>query len=172
MIANRSPVAGRSSFKAFAAQNSSCSDCTRNIPTRRKAASYTASIWREAGSPPRPARTTRTGLIRAAARAADRNLRALVSVSRDSRMAWVSGSQASQSNRSLKSRSARSPSAIALEKPMPWGVAHSSAEASTAPDWAISAQWPGAGSGSLSEAFRPQRGMTTPRLFGPSRRIP
>jgi hypothetical protein len=67
-----------------AAMNRSCSVSTRSMPARRIAASKTmseparapvcdAAAWRPL--PARPALTTITGLLRAAARAADMNIR-------------------------------------------------------------------------------------------------
>lgn len=69
---------------ASAATNRSCSVSTRSMPARRMAASKTMSaldsapVWLAAACAPcaeRPALTTSTGLLRAAARAADMNLR-------------------------------------------------------------------------------------------------
>ena len=67
-----------------AAMNRSCRVSTRSMPARRMAASNTMSepasapVWVTAACTPwpaRPALTTITGLLRAAARAADMNLR-------------------------------------------------------------------------------------------------
>ncbi len=73
------------------------------MPARRMAASYTASeparapVWEAAARAPsamRPAFSTTVGLLRAAARAADMNLRAWRTSSMYSKMAEVSGSLA------------------------------------------------------------------------------
>lgn len=73
-----------------AARNSSCKVSTRSMPARRMAASKTRSepartpVCEAAAFGPRPARpafTTITGLLRAAARAADMNLRGASSAS-------------------------------------------------------------------------------------------
>src|SRR6516165_3067067 len=83
--------------------NNSRRSNTRSRPARRNAASYTASlpasapVWVSAAFAPcamRPDLTTTTGLSRAAARAADMNLRASLTASTYSRIAWVPSSSA------------------------------------------------------------------------------
>ena len=85
------------------APNSSSSVCTRKIPDRRNAASYTASapatapVWDAAAFIPasnRPPFTARTGFMRAAARAADMNFRECLIPSPYRRIASVRGSLA------------------------------------------------------------------------------
>ncbi len=79
------PLARRSSVSA--ASKSCCNVSTRSMPARRTAASNTASepasapVCEAAAACPwaeRPAFTRMTGLLRAAARAADMNLRGAV----------------------------------------------------------------------------------------------
>ena len=85
------------------AMKRSCRVSTRNIPARRIAASNTRSeparapVWEAAAFSPLPARpalTTITGLLRAAARAADMNLRGASIDSMYSRMDRVRASLA------------------------------------------------------------------------------
>ena len=79
-------AAERGALKECRARNKSCKESTRNMPARAMAASNTSSapvslpVWEAAARRPwaeRPDLTTMTGLLRAAARAADMNLRGL-----------------------------------------------------------------------------------------------
>ena len=83
-ISNASAWLVRKRVSVSAARNSCCSVSTRNMPARAIAASYARSdparapVCEAAALAPRsdlPALTTMTGLLRAAARAADMNLR-------------------------------------------------------------------------------------------------
>ena len=117
-----------------------------------------------------PARRTITGLLRATARAADRNERPFCTVSKSSKIAWVSGSSASQSNNSGTSISPPPPTTITCENPIPCALAHAISGNSTAPDWETSANRPGPGKTSAKDPLRPQRGTIRPPLAGPSTR--
>jgi hypothetical protein len=84
-IASRSPCSGRACASVDTAANSSSVVNTRSMPARRIAASYTSStparppLWHAAARgacSERPDLITTVGLLRAAARAADMNLRA------------------------------------------------------------------------------------------------
>lgn len=102
-MASRSPRKGRAWARVSAASNSASSVSTRSMPARRKAASSTTSepasapVCEAAARAPeeaRPALTTMTGLLRAAWRAADMNLRAALMDSAYIRIARVEASQA------------------------------------------------------------------------------
>ena len=153
-MANRSPRGGRVRARVVTASNSSCRLCTRSRPARRKAASWTASVPaiapvcdKTARAPAGvwPALTRMTGLSRAAARAAERNLRAGPRLSMNSRMAPTPPSRARWSSRSPKSRSTMSPRETRWEKPIPRARAQSSTVATRVPDWATKASRPGRG---------------------------
>jgi hypothetical protein len=84
-MASLSPRSGRARARVSAASNKSPRDTTRSRPARRMAASKTSSppasapVCEAAALAPSgalPAFTNTTGLLRAAARAADMNLRA------------------------------------------------------------------------------------------------
>ena len=139
--------------------------------TRSEAAS--APVCEAAAAWPwaeRPALTISTGLLRAAARAADMNLRAPSTDSAYSRMARVCGQPASQSSRSPKSTSACSPSEMQCEKPMPRPAAQSSMAVTSAPDCDTKARAPGRASTCAKLAFRPMCGASKPRQLGPRMR--
>ena len=102
-MVTRSPIGARKRVSTSAARNSCSRLSTRSMPARAMAASYTSSepasapVCEAAARLPcslRPALTTITGLLRAAARAADMNLRAPSIASMYSRMARVCGSLA------------------------------------------------------------------------------
>ena len=97
----RSPIGAVWRVRISAARNSSSRLSTRSMPARAMAASTTSSapasapVWEAAAFWPcalRPALMTITGLLRAAARAADMNLRAWSIDSMYSRMARVRAS--------------------------------------------------------------------------------
>ena len=99
----RSPTSGRERARVSTAPNRSSVEYTRSMPARRIAASYTSSApasapvceaAARAPSAARPALITSTGLLRAAARAADMNLRASRMSSMYSRIARVAASLA------------------------------------------------------------------------------
>ena len=165
--------------RVSAASKRSCSVSTRSMPARRMAASKTMSeaakapVCEAAAAWPwaeRPALTISTGLLRAAARAADMNLRAPSTDSAYSRMARVCGQPASQSSRSPKSTSACSPSEMQWEKPMPRAAAQSSIAVTSAPDCETKARLPGWASRWAKLAFRPAYGDSRPRQLGPRMR--
>ena len=118
----------------------------------------------------RPALTTITGLLRAAARAADMNLRGDSIDSMYSKMDRVCASLARWSSRSPKSTSARSPTDTRCENPMPREVAQSSTAVTSAPDCDTKAMWPGSASVCAKLAFSPMCGLSSPRQLGPSSR--
>jgi hypothetical protein len=162
-----------------AAMNRSCSVSTRSMPARRITASITTSdpaiapVCDAAACSPLPARpalTTITGLLRAAARAADMNLRGASIDSMYSRMERVRPSLARWSSRSPKSTSACSPSEIMCEKPTRRDLAQSSTAVTSAPDCDTKATSPSSASVCAKLAFRPRRGVSSPRQFGPSTR--
>jgi hypothetical protein len=116
-------------------------------------------------------RITTIGRLRAAARAADMNLRPAATVSNWTRMASVSGSFASQSIASARSTSMPAPRCSAVEKPMPLLCARSSTAAATAADWVTSPILPAATPTGATLAARPSAGTAMPPLPGPSTRI-
>ncbi len=140
------------------------------MPARAKAASYTRSA--SAGRPgaARPERTTITGLLRAAARAADMNLRGDSTASMYSRMERVRESLASWSSRSPTSMSACWPSDTTCEKPMPRARAQSSIALTSEPDCDTKASSPAVASLWAMLAFSPMCGDSMPTQAGPSTR--
>jgi hypothetical protein len=82
----------------------------------------------------------------------------------------VQGSLASQSSRSPKSTSLRSPSDTMREKPMLRDLAQSSTAVTSAPDCDTKAMSPASASVCAKLALRPRCGVSRPRQFGPSTR--
>ena len=149
------------------------------MPARRSAASTTASapasppVWVSAASAAcglRPAFNAITGFSRAAARAAERNLRGAGIVSSCNRMARVAPSMASRSRKSPASASAIAPSDTTRLKPMPRPAAQSTIAAATEPDCARSASRPGAAGAGARLAFSRAPGTTIPKEPGPTTR--
>jgi hypothetical protein len=174
-IPSRPRGIGRKRDRVSAASNSSGSSITRSSPARRNAASITPSapasapVWVAAASAPaawRPDLMTITGFTRAAARAADMNLRASGTVSRYSRIARVWRSPASMSSRSPTSTSAMSPSDTTVEKPMSRSALQSRTAEASAPDWDRKARWPGAGARWAKLALSPRAGRTGRSCWG------
>ena len=118
----------------------------------------------------RPAFTISTGLLRAAARAADMNLRAPSTDSAYISTERVRGQVASQSSMSPKSTSACSPSETKCEKPMPRPRAQSSIAVTSAPDCETKARLPGSAPVWAKLAFSPRCGTSSPRQLGPRMR--
>jgi hypothetical protein len=112
-----------------------------------------------------------TGLLRAAPRAADMNLRPPEISSNCTRIDWVSRSTASQSSTSARSTSILAPRCSTVEKPMPRLPARSSTAAVMAVDWVIRATFPGMIETGAALALRPRAGTTRPPLPGPRMRI-
>ena len=119
----------------------------------------------------RPERTTITGLLRAAARAADRNLRGDAIVSMYSRIERVRASLARWSSMSPASTSACWPSDTTCEKPMPRARAQSSMALTSEPDCETKASSPGSGVG-VRRCWRssPMCGASMPMQPGPRTR--
>ena len=108
--------------------------------------------------------------MRAAARAADMNLRGLGIVSRYITMARVLASPASMSRQSPTSTSAMSPSDTICEKPTLLSAAQSISEVAMAPDWDSSAMLPGWAAMWAKLALSLSGGIIRPTVFGPMMR--
>jgi len=124
----------------------------RTAPVRASAASKASSASR--GAPWRPAFTTTTGFMRAAALRPLRKVRARRMRSTYSKMPWVCSSRARWSSTSPKSMSAASPIEIIAESPTRCAVAQSSIEVHKAPDWETMASGPAVAVFRLKVALR------------------
>ena len=158
--------------------NSCTTFFTRTAPARLRAASNTSSLptmareWVSAALEPpgwRPAFSTNTGLVLAAARSALMKRRALRMPSRYTTMLCVLRSSARKSNTCAISTAVLAPSDTTVEKPTPFLAAQSRIDDVSAPDCDTTASEPSFASGPSTLAFRRRRVRWKPRQFGPSR---
>jgi hypothetical protein len=136
--------------------------CVRTGGAARPSAIRAAS-WR-------PERITTTGFARAAARAADMNFGASVTVAIDKRIARVRMSAAKWSRQSAMSTSRALPRETMPENPVPRPWAQATMPAATVRDCEISARSPGSGARASRLALSAFPGTASPMLSGPTSR--